>query len=182
MTTRRNVLATLVHAPAVLWREILEAGALAGLIGGVAMALFAAVYEAARGFGFWTPLEAIAATVLREPAVTGSVGELVLGLVVHLAVAIFIGILFALVTPRDVAPAPAIAFGLFAGLVALVVMSLVIVPVENPEEGIRLMWGTAPGALPVSIAFADHLLYGAGLALAPWLRRRIASTRGEAGT
>lgn len=136
------------------------------------MALFASIYDGARGAGFWTPLEAIATTVLRQPTLQVGVGAVLVGLAFHLIVSVFYGVVFSLLTPRDVAPAPALAFGTFAGLAAFVLMSLVVVPVENPE-GVRLMWGSAPSAVPVSIAFVMHMIYGVGLSFAPALRRRL---------
>jgi len=170
MTTKRHGLLDLARHPSTLLAEIFEAGAAAGLIGGVAMALFASLYEAARGAGFWTPLEAIATTVLRASTLQVGVGPVLLGLAFHLIVSMFFGVLFSLIVSRDVAPAPALAFGTFAGLSVLVIMSLVVVPAENPA-GVRLMWGSAPSAVPVSIAFVMHMIYGAGLSLTPALRR-----------
>ena len=161
-----------------LVREVIEAGALGGLIGGVAMALFATIYDAIVGSGFWTPVRAIAATVLgAQDAMTMGASAILLGLVIHLAVAILFGIVFAAITPRDVPPPAAIAFGMFAGLAILVLMSLVVLPIVNPAARARLMWGSWPRSLPVLVAFVIHLLYGLGLALVPALRRQIVMRR-----
>ena len=161
--------------------EVIEAGAAAGLIGGVAMALFATTWSAAAGRGFWTPVEAIAATTFHSAVLVHGAREIVIGIAFHLVVSVFFGIAFAFLTPAAVAPAPALAFGLGAGVATLVVMALLVVPLVDPVTRVSLMWGSAPGALPVYAAFAMHLLYGAGLSLAPAFRRRIrASARAGA--
>ena len=152
-------------------REVLEAGAVSGLVGGVAMALFATIYAALAGLGFWTPVEAIAQTVLGRD--TTGASAIIVGIAIHVAVSMLFGVLFALVTPRDVLPAPAIAFGMFGGLAILVMMDLVVLPVINPQTRAHLIWGSSPQALPVWAAFVMHLVYGLGLSLAPSLRRRF---------
>jgi len=165
---------------APLAREVLEAGAVSGLVGGVAMALFATIYAAWAGLGFWTPVEAIAQTVLGQ-SITGA-SAVIVGIAIHVAVSMFFGVVFALITPRDVMGAPAIVFGLFAGLAILVMMDLVVLPVVSPTTRSHLMWGSWPHALPVWVAFAIHLIYGLGLSLAPSLRRRFSiagQTRSE---
>jgi len=159
----------ITRAPLV--REVLEAGAVSGLVGGVAMALFATIYAAWAGLGFWTPVEAIAQTVLGSD-MTGA-SAIIIGLAIHVAVSMLFGVLFALVTPRDVIGAPSVAFGMFAGLAILVIMNLVVLPVINPQMRAHLMWGSRPHALPVWVAFVTHLIYGLGLSLAPSLRRRF---------
>ena len=103
---------------------------------------------------------------------TGS-SAVIVGVAIHVAVSMLFGVVFAIVCPLDVAPAPAIAFGMFAGLAILVAMNLVILPLINPTTRSHLMWGSSPRALPVGIAFAMHLIYGLGLSLAPSLRRRF---------
>jgi hypothetical protein len=152
-------------------REMVEAGAVSGLVGGVAMVVFATIYAAAAGLGFWTPVEAIAQTVLGR-GMTGA-SAIVVGVAIHVAVSMLFGIVFAIVTPRDVAPAPAVAFGMFGGLAILVMMDLIVLPVVNPAVRSQLIWGSSPHALPVGVAFAMHLIYGLGLSLAPSLRRRF---------
>jgi hypothetical protein len=156
---------------APLAREVLEAGAVSGLVGGVAMALFATIYAAWAGLGFWTPVESIAETVLGRD--TTGASAIIVGLAIHVAVSMLFGVVFAALTPRDVLAAPAIVFGTFAGLAILVMMDLIILPVVSPQTRAHLMWGSWPHALPVWVAFAIHLVYGLGLSLAPSLRRRF---------
>jgi hypothetical protein len=165
--------------PVSLAREIFESGAVAGVVGGVAMALFATTYAAIVGLGFWTPVRAIAGTLLGQTAMTGASG-VIIGVAIHVAVSILFGVIFAAITPRDVAPAPALAFGMFAGLAILVMMNLIVLPIINPTVRSHLMWGSSPGSLPVSVAFAMHLIYGLGLSLSPALRRRFSVERQHA--
>ena len=171
MATRREAL--LHHHAATVTNEIIDAGMIAGLVGGVAMVLLATVYAAAAGIGFWQPVRAIAATIMGASAVQAGAGAVLLGLAVHLCMSMILGVIFAAATPREVSAAPALVFGTFAGLSTLVIMNLIVLPFVDPSARSHLMWGTAPGAIPVSIAFAMHMLYGVGLSLAPSLRRRL---------
>jgi hypothetical protein len=165
------------HLASSVAGEIIDAGAFAGLVGGVAMALFATSYAQIVGLGFWTPMKAIAATVLGTSAFDISTASAVLiGLCIHVVVSVAIGIVFALATPKEVAPGPALAFGLSAGVTVLVIMNLIVLPIVSPEMRSHQMWGSMPGEIPVGIAFLMHLIYGAGLSLAPALRRGYRAT------
>jgi hypothetical protein len=170
-TTLRQSIAH--HHASSVTNEIIDAGLIAGLIGGVAMALLATVYAGAAGIGFWHPVKAIAATITGSPAVQGGAGAVLLGLVVHLCAAMMFGVLFAVACPREVNPVPALVFGCFAGLSILIVMNLIVVPFLDPAVRTHLMWGSDKGAVPVSVAFLMHIVYGVGLSLAPALRRRF---------
>lgn len=161
------------HHAASVTNEIIDAGMVAGLAGGVAMALFATIYAAAAGIGFWQPLEAIAATITGASAVHANAGAVILGLVVHLVVSMVLGVVFAALCPREVLAAPAIVFGTFAALFVLVLMNLIVLPFVNGHVRSHLMWGSDVGVIPVQAAFVMHILYGLGLSLAPWLRRRF---------
>ncbi len=157
--------------------EVVEAGSIAGLVGGLAMLVVAVAYSVGAGHGALAPLHAIAATVVGSTAATEmsplAVG--VAGAIVHALVAIGFGVVFAALMPRSVPAAPAFALAEFAGVSILVLMSLVVLPLVNPVARSHFMWGSSPDAVPVVIAFAMHLAYGAGLSLSPWLRRRIAA-------
>lgn len=154
--------------------DVVEAGALAGLLGGVAMALFATTYAAIAGIGATSPVTALTATVSRTDALPGA-SVVVVGCAIHLFVSIVFGVIFAYVTPKEVPLAPALAIGAFAGVTILVMMTWIVLPVVNPAARAHLMWGSAPGTIPVAAAFVMHVVYGAGLGLAPSLRRRFQS-------
>lgn len=175
-TQPRGVLRT--HHTSSVAYEIIEAGAVAGLLGGVAMALFATTYAAAVGDGGWTPVSAIASTVFGA-SVQGA-GAALAGVAVHLVTSMGLGILFAWVTPRDVSSGPALALGAFAGVAILVAMNLLVLPTYDwtaprvgPLQRSHLMWGNVPGLMPHAGALVSHVIFGAGLALAPGLRRRF---------
>ena len=128
--------------------EIVDAGVVAGLVGGVAMALVAMAYAAAGGIGCWTPMKGVAAIVIGASAYDmGTIGVL-LGAAVHAVTSITLGVLFAWLAPRDLSPMPALALGAFAGLAILFLMNLVVVPTYD--------W-TAPSATPLG---RPHLLGG----------------------
>jgi hypothetical protein len=54
-------------------------------------------------------------------------------------------------------------------------MTLFVLPVVSPVTRSHLMWGSDVSATPVSVAFIMHMVYGAGLSLAPWFRRRFSA-------
>jgi hypothetical protein len=166
MATQR--LAVSHHASSVP-SEIIEAGIVSGLVGGVAMGVVASVYSTIAGGGVLEPARAIAETVGASAGASG----VLLGVVIHLVASMMFGILFAVATPRDVGPVPAFVFGEFAGIAILVIMNLVILPLMDPASRQHLIWGSVPGTIPVAFAFLLHLVYGAGLALAPFFRRRF---------
>jgi hypothetical protein len=155
--------------------EVIEAGAVAGLVGGMAMWLCAATYTAAVGRGFWTPVKAIAEIAVGARVYEMGARAALIGMAIHLFMSMAMGVLFASVTPRDVSPAPALALGAVAGVAILVLMNLLVLQTydwtDSPGEHPHLMWCSVPGLMPLPLAFVIHLIYGAGLALAPGLRR-----------
>jgi hypothetical protein len=163
--------------------EIVEAGTVAGLVGGVAMALFASVCAAAAGIGFWTPMKAVAAIAVGTGAYEMGIRAVLLGIAIHVLTSTVLGVLFASVTPRDVLPATALVLGASAAVVILVLMNLVVLPTYDwtapsvgPTSRSHLMWGNVPGRVPGPSTLLTHLIYGAGLALAPALRRRFGAS------
>jgi hypothetical protein len=157
--------------------EVIEAGALAGLLGGVAMALFAGAYATHAGRGFWAPVEAVAATVVGTRVYELGARAALIGAVLHLLTSMTFGVLFASMTPRDLSPLAAVPLGMFAGVAILVLMSLLVLPTYDwtgaTADIPHIMWGSVPGRRPVPIAFVAHMIYGLGLAMAPGFRRRF---------
>ena len=144
--------------------EIVAAGALGGMIGGTAMMFFLMFDLGGLGLGFVSPYAAIAATFLGPVALVGGPGALVLGGVIHVVVCVALGILFAALVPPRTGGGPALAYGLTAGIVTLLVMSFLILPWADPTLDSRVRF------FEVSWAFA-HVLFGIGLAFIPALRR-----------
>jgi hypothetical protein len=123
------------------------AGALGGLVGGVAMALPAVLWAAASGHGFWYPINLLAGMVLRDPgnlegAALGSFHAdwFLAASAVHAVLAIAFGVLFALVAAR-LPPMPGpVAWG---GLVLPLLwtgVSYGLMGVVNPVLQDRVNW------------------------------------------
>ncbi|QDU63870.1 hypothetical protein Pan216_47510 [Planctomycetes bacterium Pan216] len=97
-----------------------SAGAKAGLVGGVAMAVLAAIYGVVSGRGIWYPVNLLAGMVLEE-ADTDPVAQLeqfhllalILGLFIHAVGSLFVGLIYGIVLPMI--PRGRVLFG---GLVA----------------------------------------------------------------
>lgn len=103
---------------------------------------------ATAGLGFWTPPKAIASSLDGAGAVERGADVVVLGLVVHLIIAVACALIFAAATDRKAGRPLALRLGI--------------------THALWRAWA------------AGHVVYGIGIALAPWLRRRIHS-RQEVG-
>ncbi len=147
-------------------KEIVAAGALGGILGGTAMMFFLMLDLGGLGLGFVSPYAAIAAVFLGPVALVGGPGALVLGGAIHVVVCVVLGVLFAALVPRETGGGPALAYGLAAGALTLVVMSFAVLPWANPTLDSRVRF------FEVSWLFA-HVLFGVGLALVPALRRAL---------
>jgi hypothetical protein len=168
-------------------------GALAGLAGGVAMALWQMIDSAATSMGFWTPLNLCmasfvwrgqAAMVEREmmmhPGMSMNMpvqaGHLAVGLVLHLTFSMLVGVVFITVLfalrragVGVLRTVPGYAGAAVAGAALLyVVMMYLVLPWANP-----LMCHMTP-RLPF---FIGHLVYGLvfGLVAYPLARRAAAA-------
>jgi hypothetical protein len=78
-------------------KQALTRGALAGMAGGVVMAMWSMIVLWLTGSGFWTSLNLIAHTLWRSAPLDGSfsVGALVIGLVVHMMMSMVLGMMLA---------------------------------------------------------------------------------------
>jgi hypothetical protein len=134
---------------------------LAGLIGGLAMALFEMLYEAIGGAGFWSPVVFISATSLRdlqssavpvafEPLPVG------LGLMGHMLNSVVLGLIFAwLAAPRLRSLTGLVIGGAVYGLIVFTVQWIFVLPIVDPVM-LKLN----------ALAFgASHVVYGATLGL-----------------
>ena len=139
------------------------AGALAGLGGGLAMAIIGALLTHVLNQDFWLQLKLIASLVLGAPAAAqvGFVaGAVAVGLLIHLAVAALLGVLFEIGVlrlarlPSDFG-VPEMA-GLVFGLVAWLVAYFVVLPLLAPA----LLEIYAPALI------VQYLVYGAVTGLA----------------
>src|SRR5262245_46494217 len=168
-------------------------GALAGLAGGVGMALWQMIESAATSMGFWTPLNLCmasfvwrgqAAMIEREmmmhPGMSMNMpvqaSHLAVGMVLHLAFSVLAGIVFITVLfglrragLGVLRTAPGYVAASVAGAALLyVVMMYLVLPWANP-----LMCHMTPRG-PF---FIGHLVYGLVFGLVAWpLARRAAAT------
>ena len=143
-------------------------GAIAGLGGGLAMAVIAALISLSLGHDIWLESKQIAAVVYGQDAVAqpGFVaGPVIVGTVIHLFVSAALGAIFGIVTRRVLRltsdyGVPVLA-GLIYGLLVWLIAYFIVLPVVDP----LLRETYAPSFI------VQHIVYGAvtGL-LYSWLR------------
>jgi hypothetical protein len=143
-------------------------GAVAGLGGGLAMAVVAAIISLIIHADIWQEAKQIAAIVYGSAAVAGEgfvAGPVIVGTLIHLAMSALLGAVFGILTrrvfklPSDFG-APILA-GLIYGLVIWMLAYFIVLPILNP----LLLQLYAPAFI------IQHVVYGAvtGL-LYVWLR------------
>lgn len=159
-------------------------GVLAGILGSIAMAMYAMIAAATyQDTGFFTPMYHIAATFIdptametsMEQAMGGdlyyfSAGPAALGLAIHMMTGIAFGVTFALVaTSLKLRGGAAPLVGVVYGLGVFALMSFVVLPVVADVFG-----GGAPiSDMPNMVGYAtfsiEHAIFGLvlGLMLAP---------------
>lgn len=137
-------------------RRVWGPGIVAGLVSAVAMALLAMIVAAANGAGFFAPMKLIAATFLGSAAMTAGGGAILLGMVTHLVVGAFFGVVFASILSGDAGPGMRFVSGLLYGLGIFIVMTIFIMPLINTTMAthIDVIW-----------FMIDHLVYGFTLSL-----------------
>jgi hypothetical protein len=143
-------------------------GALAGLGGGLAMAIVAAILTAAAGGDIWHQPKLIATTVLGQSALAQpgfAAGPVIVGSLIHLIISALLGALFGIITRRMLHltsdfGTPVLA-GLIYGMLTWAVAYFIVLPVINPA----LTQIYAPAFI------IQHLVYGmvTGI-LYTWLR------------
>jgi hypothetical protein len=149
-------------------REIVGTGVVAGIIGGMLMAMIMMVATAAGGMGLLAPLRLIAATFYGKDAMTGG-GPLIVGLMVHMMNSMVFGVLFAWTAGRRLAALPALMAGVAFGVAIWAVMTFGGLPMLNPMMRERV------AMMPV-VWFVAHVAFGMGVGSAPALRRRFAAS------
>jgi len=143
-------------------------GAIAGLAGGVAMAVVAALLSASMGQDIWHESKRIAVIVYGPSALAASgfdLGPVLVGTLIHLLVSALLGAIFGIVTRRWLHltsdfGTPVMA-GLVYGLLIWMAAYFVVLPVLNPA----LLEVYAPAFI------IQHVAYGVVLGLVyMWLR------------
>ncbi len=143
-----------------------KAGIVAGLLGGLAMAAWLMVFTWFTGRGVLTPLKLFGGLFYGRNALAPGLGPAFWGLVAHLALSAALGVLFAAIFHREVAPLAEVASAIVYALLAWVLLTFVVLPVVNP-----LMREAVPS---LSMAwFGAHVVYGGVLGVAQQLRRAV---------
>lgn len=140
-------------------KQIVVRGALAGMVGGMMMAMWSMVALWLNGSGIWQPLNLIAHTAWHGAPLDGkfSLGASVLGLVVHLTTSMMLGVVFALGVQRIHGNLAALtSLGMVLGIVMWLVM----------QYGVwRLVDPAAAQAFAPSVFGVGHAMFGATLGL-----------------
>ena len=152
-------------------------GAIAGMIGGVLMAIFIMLAAATYlHMSFFTPIYAIAAPLVgQQPLMTSmhsgvlyfAPGPALLGLLVHLMWSAFWGIIFGLVARGlHLTGGVAIIGGLVYGLLVMLVMSFIVAPLVGAPNLLQMLGR-------VSFIISHALFYGMPLGLWPVVQPRF---------
>lgn len=152
------------HAGVAASKEAIGAGALAGLIGGIAMAMVSMLHAWIAGMGFWLPVKLIAATWFGVDALIGGFGVIIAGMMTHMMVSIVWGALFGLFIGRRRTIGTALLVGLLYATAIWLVMTYVGLPLVNRTMLDRVHMQPAWWIL-------EHWVYGMALLLAPPLAR-----------
>ncbi len=139
-------------------RESALPGTFSGLIGAVSMAAVAIVFAMSQGDP-WRPMKLVAATALGGEATAGpgfQFGPVLLGLLIHLALSMALGIFFVWLGGY-LGPGAAAAWGIIFSLSIWVIMQFGLLPVVNP-------WLAAAPPIPFALA---HAVFGLSLGMYP---------------
>jgi len=156
--------------------QILLWGVIAGIIGGVLMALFVMIASATYlHMGFFTPLYAIAEPLIGPQPLLTSIadgtfylapGPALLGLVSHLLWSAFWGLIFGLFARRlHLTGGKAIISGLVYGVLVMLVMVFLVLPIVGASSLQQILGGWA-----FVLTVANALFYGISLGLWPVLQ------------
>lgn len=135
--------------------QILTRGALAGAVGGMAMAMWSMIVLWVMHAGFWEPLNLIAHTLWRAAPLGSefSLGAAALGLIVHMMMSMVLGVVFALGAQRIGAHAVTLAgIGMVFGLVVWLLLQYVVW---------RIVDADAAGAFTPWVFAVGHAMFGA---------------------
>ncbi|MDB4953042.1 MAG: hypothetical protein JWO36_611 [Myxococcales bacterium] len=148
-------------------------GIVAGMIGGIAIALFLIIGNLASGRSVWQGLKGAGTPFLHERAAQPGFDlvAVVVGVLSHFAVSIVWGVLFALVFYGLSRGATMVA-GVFWGIVVWLGMFYVVLPLVG--------MGQVAQTVPVGVAVFEHVLFGVALALGflPFQEPRHGRARG----
>ncbi len=139
--------------------RLIKGGAIAGVVGGLVLALIGILGNLVQGRGFWSGWKG-ASVIFLGPSRASAPGfdltAVVLGLLVHFGVAIVWGILFALVI-YGASRATTVAAGIAWGFLVWIGMYYVVLPLVGLAQ--------VAHAVPVGAAIVDHVIFGVATAL-----------------
>lgn len=143
--------------------EIVFAGAVAGTLAGGAMAVFLMVLGTWRGIGWLGVPQGIAGLFYGWSAVGGGGPPAFWGLVLHFAVSVVLGVLFAAIVHRNAEPLVSVTAGLLFGVAVWALMTWVVLrvvdrPLADLVDHMAFGW------------LAAHVVYGLVLGSASQLR------------
>jgi hypothetical protein len=149
-------------------RSVAAGGAIAGLIGGLAMAVVGALLALATQADIWYMPKAIAAVVLGQPALANTgfdAAPVIVGTLIHFIVSAVLGVIYALLMSRVLRVtteygAPVVG-GLVYGAVIWLIAYFIVAPLLNP----LLLEVYAPSLI------IQNLVYGTVTGLAYTLAR-----------
>jgi hypothetical protein len=148
--------------------ELLYAGITGGLFAGAAMMAFAVIAAASGGLTASRPLELVAATFLGRAALEGGAMVLLSGALLWAVVSAALGLLYAVVVPRNFEFSPAAVMGVGYSFFLIAIMTTSVLPSVNPT--MRAEMPAMGGAWVLAYG-----VFGVALGVIPMLRRRMAA-------
>ena len=119
------------------WVYPYRAGIVGGFLGGLAMVAVAVIYGLTSGQGLWLPVNLIGATIVRdlqiatpEQLAAFNPTALLVGLTLHMALSIGLGLIFALILPTF--PGSPLLWAIIIGPLLWSLASVLILPLVNP--------------------------------------------------
>jgi hypothetical protein len=136
-----------------------QGGIVAGIVGGIALAVYLLLMAAFSGADAWPALKGASAPFMGERAFDPGfdLGAVILGVVLHFLVSIGWGVLFA-VFAYGLGRGQTLAAGLGFGIVVWLVMFYLILPLFGMAE--------VTASVPIASAIFEHLLFGFFVAVA----------------
>ena len=148
--------------------------AIAGIIAGMVMAMYAMVASATfLGQGLFSPLYGIASPLVGQQALMTSMhqgvyftlGPAIVGLIIHMMWSAVYGVVFGLIVRAlHIQGAMAVGAGMLYGIVILLVMSFIVLPIVGA--------GSMPAMVGWPSFTIEHLMFGVALGLWPIVRPR----------
>ncbi len=133
-----------------------------GIVGAIAMAMWAMMIALLSGMGIWTPVQLIAATWFGPAAMMhATVGVIMVGLITHMMMGAVLGVIFVMVLGMlRISAGPArLAWGVLFGLIVWVVNQFVLLPIVDPMMASHMApWAFAMGHAVFGLVLAAFVL------------------------